>query len=34
VDGIPNPMTGFGSSRRKAEQDAATKALAELDGDA
>jgi len=34
VEGIPDPVTGFGSSRRKAEQDAATKALAALDGDA
>ncbi len=34
VEGNPDPVTGFGSSRRKAEQDAATKALAELDGDA
>jgi len=34
AEGLPNPVTGFGSSRRKAEQDAATKALAELDGDA
>ncbi len=34
VDGIPNPVTGFGSSRRKAEQDAATRALERLDGDA
>lgn len=34
VEGIPDPVTGFGPSRRKAEQDAATKALEELDGDA
>ena len=34
VDGVPNPVTGFGPSRRKAEQDAATKALEKLDGDA
>ncbi len=34
ADGIPRPVTGFGSSRRKAEQDAAHKALEELDGEA
>jgi ribonuclease-3 len=34
IDGIANPVTGFGPSRRKAEQDAATRALEELDGDA
>lgn len=34
VDGIANPVTGFGASRRKAEQDAARKALEALDGDA
>jgi len=34
ADGIPHPVTGFGSSRRKAEQDAAHKALEELDGEA
>lgn len=34
VDGIPTPVTGFGASRRKAEQDAASKALEALDGDA
>jgi len=34
ADGIPTPVTGFGSSRRKAEQDAADKALEALDGDA
>ncbi len=33
ADGIPGPVTGFGSSRRKAEQDAAQKALEELDGE-
>ena len=33
VDGIPRPVTGFGSSRRKAEQDAASRALEALDGD-
>jgi len=32
VDGIPRPVTGFGTSRRKAEQDAASRALEELDG--
>jgi ribonuclease III len=34
VDGTASPMLGFGSSRRKAEQDAASKALEKLDGDA
>jgi ribonuclease-3 len=34
VDGIASPVTGFGASRRKAEQDAASKALEALDGDA
>jgi ribonuclease-3 len=34
VEGIPDPVTGFGTSRRKAEQDAAGKALEALDGDA
>ena len=34
VDGMPSPVAGFGSSRRKAEQDAASKALEKLDGDA
>ena len=34
VEGIPRPVTGSGSSRRKAEQDAASRALEELDGDA
>ena len=34
ADGIPNPVTGSGFSRRKAEQDAASKALEALDGDA
>lgn len=34
VDGIANAVTGFGASRRKAEQDAASKALEALDGDA
>ena len=34
VDGIAEPVTGFGTSRRKAEQDAASKALEVLDGDA
>jgi len=34
VEGIPAPVTGFGTSRRKAEQDAAGKALEALDGDA
>ncbi len=34
ADGIPHPVTGFGSSRRKAEQDAAHNALEELDGEA
>lgn len=34
VDGIADPVTGFGTSRRKAEQDAATRALEILDGDA
>jgi ribonuclease-3 len=33
VEGIPAPITGSGSSRRKAEQDAAKRALEELDGD-
>jgi ribonuclease-3 len=33
VDGIAGPVTGTGSSRRKAEQDAASRALEELDGD-
>jgi len=33
VDGAAGPVRGFGASRRKAEQDAASKALAELDGD-
>jgi ribonuclease III len=34
VDGLASPIKGFGPSRRKAEQDAASKVLAELDGDA
>lgn len=34
VDGIAQPITGSGPSRRKAEQDAAGRALEELDGDA
>jgi ribonuclease-3 len=34
VDGIASPVTGVGASRRKAEQDAASKALEALDGDA
>ena len=34
VDGIASRVAGFGSSRRKAEQDAASRALAKLDGDA
>jgi ribonuclease-3 len=34
ADGLPSPVTGFGLSRRKAEQDAASKALEALDGDA
>ncbi len=32
VDGIPSPVRGFGSSRRKAEQHAASNALEKLDG--
>jgi ribonuclease-3 len=34
VDGIAHTVTGSGSSRRRAEQDAASRALEELDGDA
>jgi ribonuclease III len=34
VDGVSSPIRGFGASRRKAEQDAASKALIALDGDA
>jgi len=34
VDGVSSPIRGFGASRRKAEQDAASKALVALDGDA
>lgn len=34
AEGIPDPVTGFGSSRRKAEQAAAHKALEVLDGEA
>jgi ribonuclease-3 len=34
VDGIADPVTGCGASRRKAEQDAASKALRALDGEA
>jgi ribonuclease-3 len=34
VEGIASPVTGHGSSRRKAEQDAASRALEELDGGA
>jgi ribonuclease-3 len=33
VENIPTPMLGTGTSRRKAEQDAASKALEELDGE-
>lgn len=32
VEGMPAPVTGTGTSRRKAEQDAASRALEELDG--
>lgn len=34
VDGMPAPVTGKGASRRKAEQDAAGRALEALDADA
>lgn len=34
VESIPEPLTGTGASRRKAEQDAASRALEALDGDA
>ena len=34
VEGLPAPVTGSGASRRKAEQDAAGRALEALDGDA
>lgn len=33
VDGIARPVTGVGTSRRKAEQDAASRALEELDAE-
>lgn len=34
VDAVADPVTGTGTSRRKAEQDAASRALEALDGDA
>jgi ribonuclease-3 len=33
VESIPSPVLGTGTSRRKAEQDAASRALEELDGE-